>query len=127
MCAAWSNSFAAFWRDMGPSYSDDLTIERIDVNDHYSPDNCRWASNTEQQANKRNNRVVRYHGDTTHLAEFVRRTGFSRIMLTTRLNRGLTGDAAVESPLRSSYGKSRRARSRRMFTTWSRVARGINS
>lgn len=127
MCPAWSKSFTAFWHDMGPSYSDDLTIERINVNGHYSPDNCRWASNMEQQANKRNNRVVSYQGETMHLAEFVRRAGFSKIMLMTRLNRGMTGDAAVESALSSTYGKGQNARRGRMFTTWLRVARAINS
>ena len=127
MCPAWSKSFAAFWHDMGLSYSDDLTIERIDVNGHYSPDNCRWAPNMEQQANKRNNRVVSYQGETMHLAEFVRRAGFSKTMLTKRLNRGMTGDAAVESALRSAYDKSRNARRWRMSTTWSHVARAINS
>jgi hypothetical protein len=115
MCQAWSKSFAAFWHDMGPSYSDDLTIEGINVNGHYSPDNCRWAPNMEQQANKRNNRVVNYQGDTMHLAEFARRSGFSKIVLTKRLNRGMTGDATVKSAFSSTYGKSRNARSRRVY------------
>ncbi len=57
VCAEWINDFSAFhsWAtDNG--YSDELTIDRIDVNGNYEPSNCRWATIQEQQKNKRTNK-----------------------------------------------------------------------
>jgi len=121
MCSEWQ-SFTQFYQDMSGTYRDDLTIERIDVNKSYCKENCRWASNMEQQANKRNNRVVTYKGEKIHLAELCRRSGFSKIMLVMRLNRGMNADQAVEDCQRSNYGKSQRPvdirrREKRMYMT----------
>lgn len=51
ICARWS-SFENFLADMGER-SDDLTLDRIDVNGNYEASNCRWATRSEQQRNKR--------------------------------------------------------------------------
>lgn len=53
VCDEWRNSFETFLRDMGRKPSADLSIDRIDVNGNYEPGNCRWATNSEQQLNKR--------------------------------------------------------------------------
>lgn len=126
VCPEWER-FEQFFADMSPGYSDDLTIERKDVNKPYSKDNCRWATNMEQQANKRNNRHVVYRGETIHLAELVRRSGFSKMMLVMRLNRGMTGDQAVADAQASPYGKGNRAVKGRMSTTSSTAALATDS
>ena len=106
VCERWQ-AFKNFYDDMFASYSEGMTIERIDVNGHYEPSNCRWATHLEQQANKRNNRVLVYQGEEMHLAELCRRSGVSKTMMLDRLSKGMTPDEAVMNARESTYGKSR--------------------
>lgn len=54
---AW-HTFEGFWADMGPSWRVDLTLDRIDPDGNYEPDNCRWATRKQQSRNRRNNHVI---------------------------------------------------------------------
>ena len=76
ICANWRNSFEAF-RDWALSngYADNLTIDRIDVNGNYCPENCRWVTHAEQQRNKTNNTYVEYGGETKTVCEWSRTFG----------------------------------------------------
>jgi hypothetical protein len=55
VCKRWSgpSGFATFWSDMGDRPADKKSIDRIDTNGDYEPDNCRWASAKEQYASQR--------------------------------------------------------------------------
>lgn len=70
MCEEWASSFEAFYEDMKDGYADGLSIDRIDNSKGYSPDNCRWATNKEQQNNKTNNVRIELDGVTKTIAEW---------------------------------------------------------
>ena len=69
VCKRWAESYDAFYEDLGPR-PDGATLERIDVNRGYDPDNCRWASWHEQANNKRTCVNVEFEGRTQTIAQW---------------------------------------------------------
>lgn len=95
VCEEWQ-SFEAFWRDMGPSYSEGLTIDRIDHDGDYCKDNCRWVSQKTQQRNRRNNAVVNSVYGTMTLAELAEVSGIKYQTLESRHWRGWPDEKLTE-------------------------------
>ena len=60
---------------MENGYEDDLTLDRIDVNGNYEPNNCKWSTYKEQQNNKRNNIFLTYNNKTKNIYEWSKITG----------------------------------------------------
>ena len=103
VCPEWSNvkDFPAFYSwAMSNGYSDDLTLDRIDNNKGYSPDNCRWATRKEQQNNTRHNRIIDYCGIKHTLAEWSDITGIDSGTISGRLDKGWTVEAALNTKVR---------------------------
>ena len=75
VCDEWKD-YAAF-RDWAikNGYEDTFSIDRIDVNRGYSPDNCRWADCITQANNRRSNNIIEYNGESHTLAEWSRILG----------------------------------------------------
>lgn len=70
ICDEWKNDFVAFknWAESN-GYSDDLTIDRINVNGNYCPENCRWVNWKVQANNKRTTVKINYHGELYTMSE----------------------------------------------------------
>lgn len=71
MCDEWKKSFIAFydWANNN-GYTDELTIDRIDNGGIYSPENCRWATVTEQANNRRTCMMITRDGKTLSLKQW---------------------------------------------------------
>lgn len=87
VCARWRESFETFYADMGPRPSRKHSLDRIDNDGDYSPDNCRWATRIMQANNKSSNRILEFNGKRQTIAEWSRETGISEKNITGRLNR----------------------------------------
>lgn len=97
VCKEWMESYMTFYEwAMSTGYKKGLTIERIDNNKGYSPDNCRWASKAEQSRNRRNVICVSHNGEAKCLAEWSREVGINRSTIKSRLKTGMTIDEAFE-------------------------------
>lgn len=97
ICKEWLESYANFkkWA-IENNYREDLSIDRIDVNGNYEPNNCRWATNKEQQNNRRNNRYIEYNGKTMTLKEWSEYYNIKSYTLSNRLKRGLTFEQSIQ-------------------------------
>lgn len=106
ICERW-DSFENFLADMGER-PPDTSLDRIDTNGNYCPENCRWASPLVQQSNRRNARQITYDGRTQHVAAWAREFGISDPTLRARLDGGwevhdaLTVPAGKPQPARLS-------------------------
>ena len=87
--------FPTFYRDMGDTYSDDKTLDRVDNTKGYSKANCRWANIIEQANNRKNNTLVTLNGRTQTLAQWAREYGLRYDTLTSRMSRGLNPEDAL--------------------------------
>ena len=110
MCDEWRNSYEPF-RDWAYAngYQENLTIDRIDVNENYEPANCRWATTKEQANNKRDTIYLTCNGETKSLCEWAREIGMKEGTLRARIERyGYTDEEALTRNLESFRGKPRK-------------------
>ena len=71
VCDEWINSFESFYEwSMQNGYSPELSIDRIDNNGNYCPENCRWTTRYNQSRNRRNNHYITFNNDTKIITDW---------------------------------------------------------
>ena len=87
ICDKWRNSFPEFFKDMGEPPTKVHSIERIDNNGDYTPENCKWATPYEQSRNSRQNNCITFKGETLCLTDWAKKIKMNRATLLSRINR----------------------------------------
>lgn len=97
ICDRWVHSFKNFLDDMGimPD-GDKITLERIDNNRGYYPDNCRWETLRNQQRNRRNNHRIDYNNESLTIVEWGEKLGIKPNTILTRIRRGWNIERAFQ-------------------------------
>lgn len=101
ICEEWlgENGFAHFYDwSMSNGYSEDLTIDRIDNDKNYSPDNCRWASRFIQNNNSRHVNFIELDGEVHSISEWSRIKNLNRNTIVKRLRLGWNVNDALNKP-----------------------------
>lgn len=88
VCDEWRASFDAFLRDMGETPSPLHSIDRIDNDNGYNADNCRWATRKEQARNTRRNIFLTHGGESLCISEWASRIGIPYSALYYRFRSG---------------------------------------
>lgn len=105
VCGRWlRGGFRVFVADMGPRPSPKHSLDRIDNDGPYSPENCRWATMTQQQRNTMRNRLLAFQGQTMPMSEWAERLGMNPKVLRNRLTRGWSVDRALSTPMSRRTG-----------------------
>ena len=94
VCDRWLNNYHLFESDMGER-PEGYTIERIDNNLGYSPDNCKWASRLEQSHNTRKTRKIIVDGKEILVAVLSKETGIKGDTLIERYKRGMSASDII--------------------------------
>lgn len=106
VCESWRSSFAAFFADMGERPSPQHSIERLDNNLGYGPQNCIWATRHEQQRNKRNSMLITYKDQTLCPADWAPIVGIDEGTIRWRITHGWSAERALAHPSHLYHHKS---------------------
>lgn len=101
MCEEWRDDFESF-RDWSfangydpNARSQECTIDRIENDKPYCPENCRWANHLEQCNNQGKNKLFEHNGEIHTMAEWARSLGIKYTTLRARIRRGHTFEEAI--------------------------------
>ena len=101
VCDRWKNSFEDFLADMGSRPTAKHSLDRIDNDGDYCPENCKWSTKAEQQNNRRNNKPLITIGSKTYtIAQWGIEMGYGKTVIQSRLDMGWSEYKAVITPIR---------------------------
>lgn len=100
VCEAWKNDLQTFYDwAVTNGYNDNLSIDRIDNDGPYSPENCRWATVKEQMNHTSRNRYITIDGETKTISQWSKITGIRPGTISARLSKGWSEEMAVKKPV----------------------------
>lgn len=100
VCPEWL-SFKSFYDwSIANGYREGLTIERIDINADYFPQNCKWITNEEQATNRSTTHYLNYNGETHSVTEWSIRLGIPRTTISNRVRLGWSIERTLSTPSR---------------------------
>ena len=106
VCDEWVNDFQAFYNwAIENGYQDNLSIDRIDVNSNYEPNNCRWATAKEQANNTRTNHCFIIDNEKLTLKQISEKYNLNYKTLMSRIWRKWDINKAINKPIRKSKCK----------------------
>lgn len=93
VCKEWDENYSNFreW-SLKNGYDDDKSIDRIDNDKGYGPDNCKWSTVKEQANNRRSNHMLEVNGETHTIAEWSDITGLSQATILQRIRHGFDNE-----------------------------------
>lgn len=105
VCEEWKESKQFIEWALKNGYSDELTLDRVDNNGDYCPDNCRWVSQKEQMRNTRSNHYVSFRDRTIPLTQLAEENGLTYAQLYKRLKLGWAIEKAISEPIHKNPKK----------------------
>lgn len=102
VCDRWRNSYENFLSDMGRAPSPKHSLDRINVNENYSANNCKWSTPVEQANNTTKTYMVTYDGNQIPLGLFCRKHNLPIELIRGRLNNGWSVDRALVTPKKTT-------------------------
>jgi hypothetical protein len=93
VCESWQN-FEGFLSDMGQA-PDELTLERVDNNKGYGPDNCKWATYGEQNRNKSSSKKLTLNGKIQVAADWMTELNLTHDQIYKRIRRGWSDEEVL--------------------------------
>lgn len=105
VCEEWKEFMPFYTWAMANGYDDKLTIDRIDNEKGYSPQNCRWVNMKTQQNNKASCHYVTYDGETLTLSLWAEKLNIPYDLLIHRISQGWTFERAINTPKRKHKRK----------------------
>lgn len=113
VCNRWNDSFAHFLEDMGLRPSAKHSLDRIDNDGPYSPENCRWTTHDVQMRNQRRSRLITAKGRTLNICDWAKELGCTNTVLHSRIKAGWSDVDAVTVPVRHRLPNNTSTRIRR--------------
>lgn len=106
VCDEWQKSFWAFYHwAMASGYEPHLTLDRIETDGPYCPENCRWATKKDQANNRRTNRFLTHEGRTQSMKQWADELGMDHTTLWRRLAYGWPVERALTEPVHTEKRK----------------------